>query len=57
MFARDVAPADFVSGPAAEGRVIRGFEGLNVGNNVGVELVHTDVERGFIDFAVVRRKT
>lgn len=37
--------------PATEGRVVRGFEGLEVGNRVRVELVHTDVERGFIDFA------
>ena len=26
-------------------------EGLDVGDRVRVELVHTDVERGFIDFA------
>ena len=37
--------------PATEGRVVRGFEGLDVGDRVRVELVHTDVERGFIDFA------
>jgi exoribonuclease-2 len=36
--------------PVAEGRVIRGFEGLDVGDHVRVELVHTDVARGFIDF-------
>jgi exoribonuclease-2 len=36
--------------PAVEGRVVRGFEGLDVGDRVRVELVHTDVERGFIDF-------
>ena len=42
-----------ISGPAAEGRVIRGFSGLDVGERVRVELVHTDVERGFIDFAAV----
>ncbi len=39
--------------PAVEGKVVRGFEGLDVGDRVRVELVHTDVERGFIDF--VRR--
>ncbi len=38
--------------PATEGRVVRGFEGLEVGNHVRVELAHTDVERGFIDFMV-----
>jgi exoribonuclease-2 len=36
--------------PVAEGRVVRGFEGLDVGDQVRVELVHTDVARGFIDF-------
>jgi VacB/RNase II family 3'-5' exoribonuclease len=39
-----------ITEPVAEGRVIRGFEGLDVGERVRVELVHTDVERGFIDF-------
>jgi exoribonuclease-2 len=37
--------------PVAEGRVIRGFEGLDVGDPVRVELLHTDAARGFIDFA------
>jgi exoribonuclease-2 len=36
--------------PVAEGRVITGYEGLDVGDHVRVELVHTDVARGFIDF-------
>ena len=45
-----------ISGPVAEGRIVRGFEGLKVGNRVRVELVHTDVARGFIDFAAVREK-
>ncbi len=40
-----------IAGPTAEGRVVRGFDGLDVGDHVRVELVHTDVERGFIDFA------
>lgn len=43
-----------ISGPAAEGRVVRRFEGLDVGDRVRVELVHTDVARGFIDFAAVQ---
>ncbi len=30
-----------------------GFEGLDVGDRLSVELVRTDVERGFIDFAAV----
>jgi exoribonuclease-2 len=37
--------------PPVEGRVIHGFEGLDVGEKVTVELVQTNVERGFIDFA------
>jgi VacB/RNase II family 3'-5' exoribonuclease len=45
-----------ISGPTAEGRVVRGFEGLDVGNRVRVQLVDTDVARGFIDFAAVQQK-
>jgi VacB/RNase II family 3'-5' exoribonuclease len=40
--------------PAAEGRVVEDFEGLDVGDRVRVELVRTDVERGFIDFRARR---
>ena len=36
-----------------EGRVVHGFEGLDVGNRIRVELIHTDVEQGFIDFKKV----
>ena len=36
--------------PPVEGRVVDGFEGLDVGERVTVELVETNVERGFIDF-------
>jgi exoribonuclease-2 len=39
--------------PLAEGRVVKGFEGLDVGDSVRVQLLHTDVQRGFIDFARV----
>lgn len=42
-----------IAGPAAEGRVVRNFQGLDVGNHVQVQLVHVDVARGFIDFAGV----
>jgi exoribonuclease-2 len=45
-----------ISGPIAEGRIVRGFEGLEVGNQVTVELLHVDVARGFIDFARARAK-
>ncbi|HET7498047.1 MAG TPA: RNB domain-containing ribonuclease, partial [Candidatus Eisenbacteria bacterium] len=37
--------------PAVEGRVEQGQAGLDVGDRVRVKLVHTDCERGFIDFA------
>jgi exoribonuclease-2 len=36
--------------PLVEGKLVRGFQGLDVGDRVRVELVHTDVERGFVDF-------
>jgi VacB/RNase II family 3'-5' exoribonuclease len=39
-----------ISTPAAEGRLVRGFEGLDVGDHCQVKLVRTDVARGFIDF-------
>ncbi len=41
--------------PAAEGRVVKGFKGFDVGDHVIVDLLSTDVERGFVDFAGVRR--
>ena len=34
-----------------EGRLVRGFEGVDVGQRLRVQLVATDVARGFIDFA------
>ena len=39
-----------IARPAVEGKVVRGFEGLDVGDRVSVVLVRTEVERGFIDF-------
>jgi exoribonuclease-2 len=39
--------------PAAEGRVVKNFQGLDVGNHVQVKLMHVDIARGFIDFAGV----
>jgi exoribonuclease-2 len=36
--------------PPVEGRLMSGFEGLDVGHRLRVQLVRTDVERGFIDF-------
>ena len=37
--------------PPAEGRLMQGTQGLKVGDQVRVKLIHTDVQRGFIDFA------
>jgi VacB/RNase II family 3'-5' exoribonuclease len=36
-----------------EGKVIRGFDGVDVGDRIRVQLVSVDVERGFIDFRKV----
>jgi len=33
-----------------EGRLIQGFQGIDVGNRTRVKLVSTDVEQGYIDF-------
>lgn len=37
--------------PTAEGRLVRGHTQLDVGDHVRVQLLSTNVERGFIDFA------
>ena len=36
--------------PPVEGRLLGGCEGVDVGQKVRVQLTHTDVEQGFIDF-------
>jgi len=35
---------------AGEGRLIYGYQGVDVGNRLKVQLIHTDVEKGYIDF-------
>ena len=39
--------------PSVEGRLLYGYEGVDVGNRLKVRLIHTDVEKGFIDFKKV----
>ena len=39
--------------PPVEGRLVSGFEGMDVGHRLRVQLVHTDVDRGYIDFKKV----
>ena len=39
--------------PPAEGKVVRGAMGMRLGDKVRVELVSTNVDRGFIDFVTV----
>jgi exoribonuclease-2 len=34
-----------------EGKLVKGFQGVDVGDRIRVQLISTDVERGFIDFA------
>lgn len=39
-----------IMNPPVEGRLASGFEGLDVGRSLRVQLTSTDVERGYIDF-------
>ncbi len=36
--------------PPVEGRLVRSFEGMDVGHRLSVQLIRTDVDRGYIDF-------
>jgi VacB/RNase II family 3'-5' exoribonuclease len=36
--------------PPIEGRLVHGYEGVDVGNRLKVRLIHVDVDKGFIDF-------
>ena len=38
-----------------EGKLVQGFEGMDVGERVRVQLVSVDVQQGFIDFKKVSR--
>ena len=42
-----------ISRPPVEGRLERGYEGLEVGDHVRVKLLRTDPAHGFIDFGRV----
>ena len=37
--------------PPVEGKVVKGSDGLDIGDRVNVKLLSVDVEAGFIDFA------
>lgn len=39
--------------PPIEGKLVSGFAGMDVGDRVSVQLLRTDVERGYIDFKKV----
>jgi exoribonuclease R len=36
--------------PPIEGKLVHGSESVDVGDRIRVQLIHTDVDRGFIDF-------
>ena len=40
--------------PPAEGMVVHGQHGLDVGDKVKLRLVHTDPRQGYIDFDALR---
>jgi VacB/RNase II family 3'-5' exoribonuclease len=40
--------------PPTEGRLLYGYEGVDVGSRLKVQLIHTDIQKGFIDFKKVR---
>ena len=44
-----------VFNPPVEGKIVRGADGLDVGDRVRVKLLSADVDRGYIDFGRVRR--
>ena len=42
--------------PAVEGKIVRGFERLNIGDKVSVQLRYVDISKGFIDFVFLSEK-
>lgn len=42
--------------PPVEGRVVRGYKGLDVGDRASVKLISVDVEKGYIDFIIERER-
>jgi exoribonuclease-2 len=42
--------------PPVEGKLVEGFQGVDVGDRIHVELLSTDVENGFIDFRRVNER-
>ncbi len=40
--------------PPVEGKLMQGVKGVDVGDKIRVQLIRTDVDRGFIDFKKVR---
>jgi ribonuclease R len=40
--------------PPVEGKLVQGTENLDVGAKIRVQLLHTDVEQGFIDFKRIK---
>jgi transposase len=44
-----------ITAPMVEGRMLRGFEGLDVGDAVSVKLLGVDIDQRFIDFESVQR--
>jgi len=43
-----------IAGPAIEGRLVRGAEGLDIGQRLRVRPLRVDVERGYMDFGRMR---
>lgn len=42
--------------PPVEGRLLYGHEGIDVGDRLRVQLIHTDIEKGYIDFKKIHYK-